>query len=82
MKTLNPKDVRQVRRETLAENAEYQSKMILSAMCLALREQFGFGQTRCLRMLEAVERITTNALTSVELIDQCKDELNIDLREG
>lgn len=81
MKALNPSDVRKVRRETLAENAEFQSKMLLSAMCIALRKEFGFGQGRCLRVLESIERITTNALTAAELIDQCRDELGIDLRE-
>lgn len=81
MKALNPMEIRKVRRETLAENAGFQTKMILSAMCLALRKEFGFGHDRCLRVLESVEQISLDAFTAYELIEQCKNELGINLME-
>lgn len=82
LKTLNPADVRKVRREALDENAQFQSKMLLASMCIALHQEFGFGQERCLRVLDVVERISTNALTPSELIDQCKSEVGINLYDA
>ena len=82
LKTLNPADVRKVRREALDENAQFQAKMLTASICLALHQEFGFGQERCLRVLDAVERISTNALTPSELIDQCKSEVRINLYDA
>lgn len=55
--------------------------MLLAAMCLVLHKNNGFTSEQCLGVLKDVEEVTINALTNVELLQEVKELLGIELKE-
>ena len=75
-------DMRRAAREAAEQTAHHSTDMILSALCLALHDCYGFGQRRCMRVLESINDYTFNALCAHELMDKCKATVKIEIVEG
>ena len=54
-------------------------KSCYAGICVALHDEFGFGQERCLRALKAVDEKTLFALNHNELVDEMLDKTGIRL---
>lgn len=50
-----------------------------SATLIALHDEYGFGQERCLRALRAVETNLIKHLTNLELIEEAEKKLKIEI---
>lgn len=50
-----------------------------AALCLALNEQFGFGQKRCLDVLIKTDQHITNTLTSYEITQEVLDRIGLEI---
>lgn len=59
-------------------------KTIYAAICLALNEKHGFGRKRCMDVLQEVDRIVIEYLTSMEAIDEVYKRMGLylDFDEG
>lgn len=57
----------------------FQNRMYLAATVLALHREFGFGRTRCLKALHAIEDIAFNASCAEELRQNAVAETGIDI---
>lgn len=75
--------------EAVAKKAEKQIEdskveIMLAAFCLTLRQNFGFGQQRCLRALHGVDdvmgQITNGELTYHALMDLCEEKCEIRIK--
>lgn len=78
-KRFSESDMRRAAREAAQTTASHSTEMILAALCLALHGEFGFGQRRCVRVLERIEQITLEALCAGELVDRVKDCMGVEI---
>ena len=53
-----------------------------AAICLALHEQYGFGQERCIRAVNAIDERITTMITSEELRKETLDKIGVDISFG
>lgn len=53
-----------------------------AAICLALHDVYGFGQTRCIRALNAVDERITTMITSEEVRREALDRAGVDIQFG
>lgn len=53
-----------------------------AAVCLALHDVYGFGQTRCIRALNAIDERITTMITSEEIRQETLDRVGVDIRFG
>ena len=60
-----------------ADAAPATFKTIYAAICLALNEKYGFGQKRCIDVLNAVDRYVVDSLTSAEAIEEVYKRMKI-----
>ena len=67
------------RKEGFANSAEPVMHSCYAAVCLALRELYGFGQKRCCDVINSMDQHMTNSLSSQELVDQVFKDLKITL---
>lgn len=51
-----------------------------AAVCVALHEQFGFGQDRCIRVVSAVDEQIVTMITSEEIRQQALEKAGVDIR--
>ena len=51
-----------------------------AAICLALHDEFGFGQTRCLRAVRAVDGRIVTMITDEDVRSEALDRLGINIR--
>ena len=56
-------------------------RMFYGACCIALKNKFGFGETRIVRALEEIHRIMTEELCSEDMLERVRRETGIDLKD-
>ena len=62
------------------EGQEATTKVVLAALCMALHEQFGFGTTRCHRVLtDTINRVIYN-MDSKEAVDEVYEKIGLRIR--
>ena len=49
------------------------------ATMLALHDEFGFGQGRCIRVLKAIEENLVKCLTNTELIEEVEKKIGVEI---
>jgi len=59
----------------------YQQKFFYCAAAMASHELFGFGETRILRLLDRVQEIMCEEISTGDIIQRCKAETGIDMFE-
>ena len=59
----------------------YQQKFFYSAAAIAAHELFGFGKDRALRLLERVQEIMCEEISTGDIIERCKRETGVDCFE-
>lgn len=73
------------RKEATKEYADkllpYQQKFFYCAAALASHELFGFGETRIIRLLDRVQQIMCEEISTGDIIERCKAETGVDLFE-
>lgn len=85
---ITPRDVQQAFDDGFKQGFDKASpgitKTLYAAVALALHDLYGYGGTRCKRVLERVDWYVLNALTSAEAIEEVYDRMGIilDFNEG
>ena len=59
----------------------YQQKFFYSAAAIAAHDLFGFGRDRALRLLERIQEIMCDEITTGDIIERCKRETGVDCFE-
>lgn len=59
----------------------YQQKFFYSAAAIAAHDLFGFGKERALRLLDRIQEIMCEEITTGDIIDRCKRETGVDCFE-
>jgi hypothetical protein len=57
-------------------------RFFYSAAAIASHRLFGFGETRICRLLDDIQLIMTEEITTCDIIQRCKDETGIDIFEN
>ena len=68
-------------RDYVEEKLDYQQKFFFCAAALVAKRQLGFGKTRILRFLEAVQQAINEEITTADIIKRCKEETGVDVFE-
>ena len=56
---------------------DYMVKALYGAAALAAHREFGFGSTRCQRLLNKMDQIVTEIFTSWEVVDKAWEECGL-----
>lgn len=59
----------------------FQQKFFYSAAAIAAHDLFGFGKDRSLRLLERIQEIMCEEISTGDIIDRCKQETGVDCFE-
>lgn len=59
---------------------DYMVKALYGAAALAAHREYGFGSTRCQRLLKTMDQIITEYFTSWEVIDKAWEECGLKIR--
>ena len=57
-------------------------RFFYSAAAIASHRLFGFGETRICRLLDDIQLIMTEEITTCDIIQRCKDETGVDIFEN
>lgn len=57
-------------------------RFFYSAAAIASHRLFGFGETRICRLLDDIQLIMTEEITTYDIIQRCKDETGVDIFEN
>ena len=57
-------------------------RFFYSAAAIASHRLFGFGETRICRLLDDIQLIMTEEITTCDIIQRCKDETGVDILEN
>lgn len=76
---ISPEDLTRSYDEGHKVGCENSIKMIYAAVCLALKELYGFGAERCMKVLRSVDDKVLYTLTDEEIIDEVYAKLGITL---
>lgn len=60
----------------------YQQKFFYSAAAIAAHDLFGFGKDRGLRLLERIQEIMCEEISTGDIIERCKRETGVDIFES
>ena len=61
---------------------DYMVKSLYGAAALAAHREFGFGATRCQRLLDRMDKIVTEIFTSWEVVDAAWEECGLKIVFG
>ena len=67
------------REEGFNQASTHTVKCLFGAMVIAAHELYGFGQARCMRLLNRVYGVTLETLTSIEMVERAFDEVGIEI---
>jgi len=67
------------REEGFKASAEPVLRSCYAAVCLALHDLYGYGQKRCVDVVNKMDEHITYSLNSMELVEEVFDKLNITL---
>ena len=59
----------------------YQQKFFYSAAAIAAHDLFGFGKDRAMRLLERIQEIMCEEISTGDIIERCKRETGVDCFE-
>ena len=59
----------------------YQQKFFYSAAAIAAHDLFGFGRDRAMRLLDRIQQIMCEEITTGDIIERCKRETGVDCFE-
>lgn len=62
--------------------ARFTMRFFYSAAAIASHRLFGFGETRIYRLLDDIQLIMTEEITTCDIIQRCKDETGVDIFEN
>lgn len=57
-------------------------RFFYSAAAIASHRLFGFGETRICRLLDDIQLIMTEEITTCDIIQRCRDETGVDIFEN
>ena len=72
---------REATKEYVDKLLPYQQKFFYSAAAIAAHDLFGFGKDRGLRLLERIQEIMCEEISTGDIIDRCKRETGVDCFE-
>lgn len=72
---------REATKKYVDELLPYQQKFFYSAAAIASKELFGFGETRIRRLLDRVQEIMCEEITTGDIIKRAKRETGVDMFE-
>ncbi len=67
------------RRDAQSDLTSFQMQCFYSAAGIALHRLFGFGETRICRVLDDIQLIMTEEITSCDIRERCKRETGVDI---
>lgn len=62
--------------------ARFQMRFFYSAAAIAVHRLFKFGATRIYRLLDDIQLIMTEEITTCDIIQRCKDETGVEIVEN
>lgn len=81
---LTPEDIDKAYREGFDEGFAAASpectRTMFAAVALALHEEYGFGASRCMKVLQAVNNHIINTFDSTDAIDKVFQDLGLEIR--
>lgn len=69
------------RKEYVSRLAPYQMKFFYSAAGIAAHDLFGFGETRIIRLLDRIQEIMTEEISTGDIIERLKQETGLDIMD-
>lgn len=60
----------------------YWQDFFYSAIMIALKRRYKFGETRLLRALEDIQQIMTEEITTCDIVERCRRETGLDIRSA